>query len=292
MNSGTVLKVCSQSSLACRVASSARLRSVMSRTIFEAPDDPAVLALDRGDGHGHVDPAPVLGHPHRLQVLHALAAQHTLQNLLFLLNPLRRQQQRDWLADDLLRPVAEQPLGPCVPGLDDAVEVLGQDGIVGRLNDRRQSRQRLSVCFCSVKSRNTSTTPCTAPSLWRIGAPLSSMGVSRPSLAMRIVWLASPMTVPRRRTFPTGFSTGWRVCSLMMWNTSASGWPSASPLVQPVRRSASPLRKVTRPWASVTITPSPMLASVTASSCRCRSMTAAERLTPRRRDRAMWRRRR
>ena len=58
-------------------------------------------------------------------MLHALAVEQSLQDLFFLANPLRRQQQRDRLADDLLRPVTQQALCPGVPGLDDAVEVLG-----------------------------------------------------------------------------------------------------------------------------------------------------------------------
>ncbi len=110
---------------------------------LRGPDDPAVVVLDRGDGHGHVEPSAVLGQPHGLQVLDALAVPHAIQDLLFLLDPLRRQQQRDRLADDLLRPVAEEAFCPRVPGLDDAVEVLGEDGIVGRLDDCRQPRQRL-----------------------------------------------------------------------------------------------------------------------------------------------------
>src|SRR5438034_945182 len=40
------------------------------------------------------------------------------------------------------------------------------------------------------------------------------MGVSEPSFAMRIVWFARPTMWPRRKTFSTGFSAGFRVSSL------------------------------------------------------------------------------
>ena len=60
------------------------------------------------------------------------------------------------------------------------------------------------------------------------------MGVSRPSRASSAVWLASPTTLPRWSTLAAGFSTGCRLCSLMMWNTSANGCPTASANGQPV----------------------------------------------------------
>ena len=90
------------------------------------------------------------------------------------------------------------------------------------------------------------------------------MGTSRPSRASSAVWLASPTTVPERSTLAAGSSTGCRVCSLTMRNTSASGRPTASASGQPVSASAAGFRKVTRAWVSVAMTASPMLASVTA----------------------------
>ena len=42
---------------------------------------------------------------------------------------------RQWFADDLLGGVAVEPLRTLVPTDDDAVEVLADDGIVGRLHD-------------------------------------------------------------------------------------------------------------------------------------------------------------
>ena len=86
-----------------------------------------------------------------------------------------------------------------------------------------------AFCFSSrrrsVTSRKTSTQPTIWPSLPRIGAALSSMGRSVPSLAMRTVWFASPTTTPSRNALVAGFSTGWRVSSFTMRNTASSGWP-------------------------------------------------------------------
>ena len=68
----------------------------------------------------------------------------------------------------------------------------------------------------SVTSRNTSTTPSSVPSARRIGAALSSMGVSPPSLRTNTVWLASPTTRPSRITLATGSSESRRVSSFKM----------------------------------------------------------------------------
>ena len=95
------------------------------------------------------------------------------------------------------------------------------------------------------------------------GAALSATGRSVPSRAMRTVWLASPTTVPSRSARSAGFSAGWRVCSLTIRKTVLSGVPAACASSQPVKFSATALRKVTRPAISVVMTASPMLASVT-----------------------------
>ena len=77
------------------------------------------------------------------------------------------------------------------------------------------------------------------PSSLRIGAPLSAMGRSVPSRAIKRVWLASPTTVPSRTTRTAGFSTSARVCSLMMRNTCSRGLSNASASGQPVSCSAT-----------------------------------------------------
>ena len=124
-----------------------------------------------------------------------------------------------------------------------------------------------SAAFRSLMSRNTSTAPLTLPRA-RIGAAESSIGRSAPSRAIRIVWFASPTITPSWSARRAGLSTGSRVVSLTMWNTSVSDRPAASACDQPVRAWATPFRKVTSPAASVAITPSPMLDRVASSSSR------------------------
>ena len=92
----------------------------------------------------------------------------------------------------------------------------------------------------------------------------------RRSAARSRPWRSGGCGWPGRRPCPrstraTGFSTGRRVSSLTMRKTSSSGRPAASPARQPVSASATGFRKPTRPSASVAITASPMLASVTRS---------------------------
>jgi hypothetical protein len=47
-------------------------------------------------------------------------------------------------ADGFLRGVAKQPLGALVPTGDNSVEVLGDDGVVGRIHDCRHEALRLT----------------------------------------------------------------------------------------------------------------------------------------------------
>ena len=85
------------------------------------------------------------------------------------------------------------------------------------------------------------------PARFRIGAALSSIGRSVPSFEIRTVWLASPTILPSLSARSAGFSTGWRVSSLTMRNTSSSVRPDASPDFQPTNSSATGFRKSTRP---------------------------------------------
>ena len=96
-----------RASLRSRTASSARLRSAMSRTIFEAPMIRPSWPLT-GETVTETSsrfPSLVTRTVSRRSTRWPL--QQSLQDLLFLLNPLRRQQHRDRLADDLLLAVAE-----------------------------------------------------------------------------------------------------------------------------------------------------------------------------------------
>ena len=110
-------------------------------------------------------------------------------------------------------------------------------------------------------------TPRVLPLASRMGAALSAIWNSRPSRAIRVVWLARPTTTPSRNTRATGCSAGSRVSALTMWNTSITGLPRASASFQPVSSSALGLRRVIRPLRSVTSTASPMESRVMERRC-------------------------
>ena len=114
----------------------------------------------------------------------------------------------------------------------------------------------------SLTSLNTSTVPWIGPLSPRIGAPLSSIGISVPSCAMRIVWLASPTIAPSRNTFVTGLSTLARVNSLTIRNTSSRCLPTTSTPGARSKDWATLFANTMRPLASVDITASPILAIV------------------------------
>jgi hypothetical protein len=111
----------------------------------------------------------------------------------------------------------------------------------------------------------------------RMGAPESSIGSSLPSGRNRTVWLARPTMSPERSTLSTGFSTGSRVVSLTITNTSCSGRPMGGEW-SPISRSATALVKVTRPCTSAETTASPMLESVTRSRSEIASSSASASL--------------
>ncbi len=125
-------------------------------------------------------------------------------------------------------PVGEDDTAVGVGLVDDLRHGFGQFAEPASL-----ARSTASCWWRSVMSRNTSTQPTTSPAADRIGAALSSMGRSVPSLAMRTVWFARPTMTPSFNARATGFSTGCRVVSLTMRNTASSGWPAASAFVQP-----------------------------------------------------------
>ena len=88
------------------------------------------------------------------------------------------------------------------------------------------------------------------------------MALSVPSLEMSKVWFASATTKPSHKERIAGFSTVWRVSSLMILKIVSRGVPAASAKVPPVKDSATGFRKVVEPLVSVVMTAPPMLDSV------------------------------
>jgi len=63
-------------------------------------------------------------------MVNALTAADAPDDFWFFINPVFRYQDRDWLADDLFRTIAEQPLGTAIPACNDAVEVLADNRVI------------------------------------------------------------------------------------------------------------------------------------------------------------------
>ncbi len=80
-------------------------------------------------------------------MLNAFARPDARQNIGFLAGPLRRQQHQDRLAHSLGRRVTEHLLGAGVPCGDCAVERLGNDGVIGGIDDGRQALAFVSSSF-------------------------------------------------------------------------------------------------------------------------------------------------
>ena len=128
---------CARSSRSRR-SRSARVRSVMSRPMLAAPDDRPGLVADGRDADRDVEARAVLAHAHRLVVVDAFAAAQPRHDGRQFVRAVRRDDQRDRLADRLGRRVAIEALGGPVPAGDRALEGLADDGVVGGLHDRRQ----------------------------------------------------------------------------------------------------------------------------------------------------------
>ena len=138
-----------------------------------------------------------------------------------------------WRAHSLLGRVAEQALGGRVPALDDSIERFADDRIVGRLHDSGEKaridqaagRGTLSRFRCLDTSRKISTHPAISPRSSLIGAALSSIGRSTPSLPMSSAWFEMPTTALSRSALAAGFSSASRLRASTMRKTESRGWP-------------------------------------------------------------------
>ena len=97
--------ICGIASASCRNLASlasnaawARLRSVMSRAIFEAPITCPCAVLHRRNRQRDIEQRAVLPPPHRLEVIDALAALQPAQNLRLFIQAVRRNENGDRLA--------------------------------------------------------------------------------------------------------------------------------------------------------------------------------------------------
>src|SRR4029077_4090556 len=113
-----------------------------------APDlrgaDDCTFSVRRGrNRQRNIDQAAVLMPAHGLVVVDGFTAADARENSRLLVEPIRRNQDGDRPADALRGFVSEQALGPAIPGPDDSVEILADDGVVGGFDDRGELLGRL-----------------------------------------------------------------------------------------------------------------------------------------------------
>ena len=104
---------------------------------FRGGDDFSSLVLDRRNGEGNVDKTPVLALSNRLVVIDFFASADPFEDKGFFVLSIHRNKDRHRPSHGLLRRIAKEELRATVPSHNDAVEILGKDGVVRRFNDGR-----------------------------------------------------------------------------------------------------------------------------------------------------------
>src|SRR5688572_6306375 len=99
-------------------------------------DDLSAGRMHRRHRQRHLDEAPVLPHPDGLVMIDAFPGPDLRQHFVLFTLAIRRDDAADRAADHFVRGVAEHSLGRAIPCLDDPIQVLTDDGVVGRLDDR------------------------------------------------------------------------------------------------------------------------------------------------------------
>jgi len=112
----------------------------MSRAIADAPTM-SPLASRKGDTEMETFRLrPSFGDPHRFMMLDAFPARNFPQNFWDFVGTVAGREKRYVLSDRLFWRVTIDALGSLVPTGDGAVEVLADDGILGRIDNRGEPR--------------------------------------------------------------------------------------------------------------------------------------------------------
>src|SRR5690242_7336220 len=77
------------------------------------------------------------------------------QDLVLLALPVRRNDDANRLADDLVRRISEELLGRGVPRRDDPVQVFRDDGVIGRLDDAAEQRALVGWLWGTIRAHRT-----------------------------------------------------------------------------------------------------------------------------------------
>src|SRR5271166_4308243 len=99
---------------------------------FGRADDISAEVSDWRNGQRNIDQASVLALSDRLVMVDPLTAADAFEDSWFLVVAIGRNEHRHRLADRFLARIAEEALRASVPARDDAVDVFGNDGVVGR----------------------------------------------------------------------------------------------------------------------------------------------------------------
>ena len=150
-------------------------------------DDLASLVSDRRDRERDRHSRAVLALSNRLVVVDLLAGANLGEDHVFFVLQFLGNQHANGLPDRLGCGVAEHTLGGRIPRHDDAVEILRDDGIVGRFDDRGETATGEAAESRSLMSRAIFDAPITRPASSRIGDTVSEIGMSVPSFRCRTV---------------------------------------------------------------------------------------------------------
>ena len=106
---------------------------------FRGADDAAVGILNGRDRQRDVDATAIFVHADGFEVVDPFAAFEPRDDITFFVETLRRNDQADVSAHGFGRRVAKGMFRARIPALDDAIERLADDGVVGRFDDGGQS---------------------------------------------------------------------------------------------------------------------------------------------------------
>src|SRR6185295_18975383 len=102
---------------------------------LRSANNPSRLIAHRRDGQRNLDRPAVLSDADCFEVFDPLATTKTGENVIFLELSFGRNQDSNVPADELRGRVSEEPLGCVIARLNNSIEILRNDRIVGRLDD-------------------------------------------------------------------------------------------------------------------------------------------------------------
>src|ERR1700722_3876266 len=118
---------------------------------FRRPNDLAGGVLEWRDCHGNLNQASVFAPSYGVEGLDALSTPDAFKDVGFFVLPIRRNEEGDRFADNLICCITKDSLSPAVPAGDDAINIFGHNRIVRVFYDGSESGFR---CFRLFKRCN------------------------------------------------------------------------------------------------------------------------------------------